>query len=145
MAWSAKLFIGKLAVIFRYPESAEADPGVPVLNVEVVDNGRTVTVAVRGDVDIATVKVLEAGIRHGLRKNPDQLALHLSDVSFFGAAGLHALLAAQRQAHEQAVELLLRAPSSWVLNVLRLARLNGLFAIEDEPPDKPVSTALRRD
>src|ERR1700743_1597669 len=132
MGWSAaRLLAGRLAVIFRYPDSTDPDagPGVPMLHVEVVEDGRSVTVAVHGEVDIATVGVLDAGVRHGLRRKPEQLSLDLSDVSFFGAAGLHALLAAQREAHEQTVELLLSAPSGCVLNVLRLARLKALFAI----------------
>jgi anti-sigma B factor antagonist len=143
---AVRLFVGGLAVIFRYPDPAGADPNVPVLWVEIVDDddARGVTVAARGEIDIATVQLLDAGIQHGLRKKPDQLAVDLADVSFFGAAGLHALLAARRQAQVQAAQLVLSAPSGPVLTVLRLAKVEELFKIECQPPaDGPGAAEAR--
>lgn len=128
-------------MIFRYPDSAQARSGTPVLCVEVVEDGaEAVTVAVHGEVDIATVELLDAGIQHGLHKKPERLAVYLSDVSFFGAIGLHTLLAARQQAQEQQAQLALCAPSRPVLTALRLARLKELFDIEDEPAAEAVDT-----
>jgi anti-sigma B factor antagonist len=122
-------------VIFRYPDSAQPAPRGSALCVEVVDDGdEAVTVAVRGEVDIATVELLYAGIQHGLHKKPEHLSVYLSDVSFFGATGLHALLEARRRAQEQSAALVLCAPSRPVLTVLGLARLDEVFEIEDELP-----------
>lgn len=80
------------------------------------------------------MQLLDAGIQHGLRKNPDHLSVRLAEVSFFSAAGLHVLLNARKQAQQQAAELVVSAPSGPVLTVLRLAKVDQLFKIEDEPP-----------
>jgi anti-anti-sigma factor len=121
-------------LIFRHPDPSDAKPGVPGLCVEVLGDTQTITIDVRGEVDIATVELLEAGFQHGLRKQPTQLSVILSEVSFFSAAGLHALLAARDEANARAVELVLRTPSNQVLTVLKLARVKELFDIESEPP-----------
>lgn len=111
-----------------------------MLCVEVLGDSRAVTVEVRGEVDIATAELLAAGLRHGLRKRPAQLSVILSEVSFFSAAGLHNLLAARTEANACAVRLVLRAPSSQVLTVLKLAQVKELFDIESEPPLEPADT-----
>lgn len=128
-------------MIFRYPDSADARPGSPVLCVEVLGDTQAVTIDVRGEIDIATVELLDAGIQHGLHKRPAQLSLVLSEVSFFSAAGLHALLVARNEANARAVELVLRAPSNHVLTVLKLARVKELFEIETEPPLEPADAS----
>jgi anti-anti-sigma factor len=118
-------------LIFRYPDPAQSRSGVPVLYVEVLDEGRDVTVDVRGDVDIATFELLRAAIQYGLDKQPNHMSVRLSEVSFFGAAGLRTLMAAWKQANEQAVELMLASPSRQVLTVLKLAGVKEHFKIED--------------
>jgi anti-sigma B factor antagonist len=124
-------------LILRYPDPADAKPGVPVLVVEVLGDSQAVTIEVCGEVDIATAELLAEGLRHGLRKRPARLSVILSRVSFFSAAGLHTLLAARNEANACAVRLVLLAPSSHVLTVLKLARVKELFDIESEPPPEP--------
>lgn len=109
-----------------------------MLWVEVLGDSQAVTIEVCGEVDIATAGLLAAGLRHGLHKRPARLSVILSRVSFFSAAGLHTLLAARNEANACAVRLVLLAPSSHVLTVLKLARVKELFDIESEPPLEPV-------
>ncbi len=116
-------------MIFRYPDPAHARSGVPLLYVDVVGEGRDVSVDVRGEVDIATFELLRAAIQYALDQRPRRMSVRLSEVSFFGAAGLRTLLAARKQANEQAVELILTDPSSQVLIVLNLAGVTEQFKI----------------
>lgn len=129
-------------MIFRYPNSAQGRSSRELLCAEVVGDEWAVTVDVRGEVDIATADSLLAAVRHGLGRQPGLVSIELSRVSFFSAAGLHALLAARRLAQEQAADLVLTAPSKQVLTVLELAQARELFEVADEPlPRVPRSGA----
>lgn len=123
-------------MIFRYPDPVPAPSYAPLLLARVVAQGETVAVDVRGEVDIATVEPLMEAVRHALAERPERLSIRLGSVSFFSAAGLHALLAARRMASEQAADLVLTAPSRQVLHVLELAHVKELFKVEDEPPPR---------
>jgi anti-anti-sigma factor len=116
-------------LIFRYPDPAHARSGVSLLYIDVVGEGRDVTVDVRGEVDLATFELLGAAMQYALDKKPRRVSVRLSEVSFFGAVGLRALLTAQKQANEQGVELILTNPSSPVLIVLNLAGVTEWFKV----------------
>lgn len=116
-------------LIFRYPNSVQGGSSPALLRVEVVGDEQAVTVDVRGELDIATADSLLAAVRHGLGKQPGLVSIELSRVSFFSAAGLHALLAVRRLVHEHAASLVLTAPSTQVRTVLELAQVEELFKV----------------
>jgi anti-anti-sigma factor len=120
-------------LIFGYPDPATAAPGAPMLlYVEVDGDGddRSVTVKVRGEIDTVTAHVLSAAVAFGLRDKPRELAIDLSQVSFFGAAGLNVLLTARDRAETRGTGLVLRAPARDLLVVMELADVDGLFRIQ---------------
>lgn len=110
-----------------------------LLNVEVDGDGHgdghghCVTVKVRGEIDIVTAHVLSAAVAFGLRDEPRLLAIDLSRVSFFGAAGINVLLAARDRAEKHGADLVLRAPSRELLTVMELVDVDGLFRIQYDP------------
>jgi anti-sigma B factor antagonist len=121
-------------LIFGYPDPATAAPGVSaLLHVEVDGDPQGVTVKVRGDVDTVTAHVLSAAVAFGLRAEPRELVIELSQVSFFGAAGLNVLLAARHRAEAHGTGLVLQAPPGQLLTVLGLAGVEGLFQIQRDP------------
>jgi anti-sigma B factor antagonist len=60
--------------------------------------GSTQVVSVSGQVDVATVDKLAAGIREALAHAPETIVVDLSGVGFFGSGGLGALLEADGRA-----------------------------------------------
>jgi anti-sigma B factor antagonist len=67
--------------------------------------GSTQVVSVRGQVDVATVEELAAGIRDALARGPDTIVVDLSGVGFFGSGGLHTLLEADGRARTSGCRL----------------------------------------
>jgi anti-anti-sigma factor len=57
--------------------------------------GRAPGIAVRGEVDLATVAVLGEALDAAIRQSEGALILDLSDVDFIDSSGLHALLRAR--------------------------------------------------
>ena len=116
-------------MVFQYPEAVGTGSGVPQLRVEVAGDGRTVTVWVRGEVDLATADLLEAGIEFGLHTgSPSRLVVQLSQVTFFSAAGLRVLIGAHDEAAKRGVDLVLQGPSACVWTVLDLSETRDLFS-----------------
>ena len=91
--------------------------------------GDTVVVAPVGEIDLATVGVVEAEIEGALREAP-ALVLDLSEVTFIDSAGLRLVLETSRRA----------APFSVVRGPHEVQRVFGLVGLEerldmlDEPP-----------
>ncbi|WP_338758326.1 STAS domain-containing protein [Nocardia vulneris] len=63
-----------------------------VLRTHLEQDAVTAVLTVGGEVDAASVPLLRAGIEEALDVGPDVLVVDLSDVGFFGSAGLSALL-----------------------------------------------------
>ncbi|WP_280395438.1 STAS domain-containing protein [Nocardia brasiliensis] len=63
-----------------------------VLRTHLEKDAATAVLTVGGEVDAASVTLLRAGIEEALDGEPELLVLDLSDVGFFGSAGLSALL-----------------------------------------------------
>ncbi|NKQ54422.1 STAS domain-containing protein [Amycolatopsis sp. K13G38] len=62
--------------------------------------GGVAVLSVIGEVDLATLPQLEDALTRALVEKPTQLVVDLSQVAFFGSAGLSALV----QAHQQAAQ-----------------------------------------
>jgi anti-anti-sigma factor len=72
-----------------------ADHGEPRdFEVWVEDDGRTVTVTVTGEVDIATAPELYVALSGGHAREAAAVVVDLLGVTFLDSSGLHALLAA---------------------------------------------------
>ncbi|HZQ56576.1 MAG TPA: STAS domain-containing protein [Acidimicrobiales bacterium] len=97
-------------------------------DVTVVVTGETATLAISGDVDIATAP----GLREQLeRLEAPNVVVDLSGVTFIDSTGLGVLVGALKRAKEAGGQLTLRSPSRSTRKVLDITGLSQLVAIED--------------
>ncbi|WP_434446795.1 STAS domain-containing protein [Lentzea sp. E54] len=88
-----------------------------------------VVLAVRGEVDMVTSPLLRDRLQEHLRPTCLDLVVDLTEVSFFGAAGLTDLVIARRTAQEVGVRLRLVARTRVVLRPLTITGLDELFDV----------------
>lgn len=112
----------------------------PGLYVEVARAEHVTTVCVDGDVDLATVCLLSAAAEVSLQGPPLRVIVDLSQVTFFGAAGLSVLVHLREQAESTATDLVLSAPSAAVHTVLDIVDAARRFRIEPVPMAQPVDS-----
>jgi anti-sigma B factor antagonist len=85
----------------------------------------SVTLVLRGEVDIASAPMLEAALREVERSRPRRIVLDLAALDFVDSTGVHLLINAQERARAQRHELVLtRVPS----HAQRLFDLTGVSA-----------------
>lgn len=116
-------------MVSYHPDFTRAQPDSSGLRIQVSREQHVTTVYLDGDVDLATAHLLSASADLALRESPLRLVLDLSEVSFFSAAGLSALLILRDQAGRAAVDLALRAPSPAVRIVLDIVNAAPHFRI----------------
>ncbi|PWU47362.1 hypothetical protein DLE60_01185 [Micromonospora globispora] len=90
----------------------------PLLSLHVATSGRVTVVVVRGEVDMSNAHLLTDLAGCLLCDHPPRLVLDLAKVTFFGAAGINALLRIQQAATADAVDLVLCDPSRITVRVL---------------------------
>ncbi len=88
-----------------------------------------VAVAVAGEVDMATVPVVEEYVRRRLGDVGRALVLDLSGVTFLGSTGINLLIALRAECEAAGAELRLVATTKAVLQPLRLTDLTDHFTI----------------
>ncbi|HEU5471589.1 MAG TPA: STAS domain-containing protein [Actinophytocola sp.] len=91
---------------------------------------RTAVLHVAGELDLFTAPVVDSHIVKQLTDHPQaHLVLDLTEVTFFGSAGLATLVRAAESAEDQDVALQLVAESQIVLRPLQVTGTLGLFTI----------------
>jgi anti-anti-sigma factor len=91
--------------------------------------GRPVTVAVAGDVDLAAADTLWSVLDEYVRPGA-HVIVDCSRVAFLDSMGLRTLIRAQHKAAASGARLTLAAPSEAVLRVLQLAGVSELFVLD---------------
>lgn len=100
-----------------------APPDGVVFAVETELVGRTVRVAVRGELDLATVGIFEAALRSVWSRGLHGVEIDLSGLTFMGSAGVAAILEANARARDIGRVLkLVRGPQP----VHRIFELTGI-------------------
>jgi anti-anti-sigma factor len=89
-----------------------------------------VTVSLAGEIDLATAPDVLATLLAASKSETAGIVVDVSAVTFFGAAGIGALMGARNHEGEHGRDLLLRAPPRVVRRVLDICRLGDLV----EPP-----------
>ncbi|MFG1603888.1 STAS domain-containing protein [Actinoplanes sp. NPDC049265] len=108
----------------------------PQLDLGVRKQGPVVVITVAGELDMATVPALAEEIAATLdRMSPLTLTLDLSEVCFFSAAGITALLDARTTVADRGAHLTLRNPSPIVHQIMRLGGVDEIFEIGDDPSE----------
>lgn len=101
-----------------------------VLTIADRDQRGWVHVTVAGEVDGATVAVLEATLSAALtsRPPPAEVCVDLGDVRFFSAAGVTCLLAARRQAADRDITFLVVNATGVTARVLRAVQVDAVLS-----------------
>jgi len=111
----------------------EAWPGLEVPPVAVFPaQPDAVIVAVRGEVDSCTSPLLRDRLLEHVRPACPQLVVDLTEVSFFGAAGLTVMVMVREAAEAAAVRLCLVAGTRVVLRPLMITGLDEVFDISPD-------------
>ncbi|HLL65117.1 MAG TPA: STAS domain-containing protein [Micromonosporaceae bacterium] len=91
-----------------------------------------VVVAVAGEVDLETVTLLRTALLDATERRP-HVCCDLSQVTFFGAAGVNALVAANHRATAHGSEFFVRGVQGIVRRVLEITRLDQTLRMEPAP------------
>ena len=97
----------------------------PILDVRVTSTGGVPVVAVSGELDMDTAPEVRAALATTLADDPPALVLDLSEVRFFGSAGLSLLLDVRRRVAAFAVVANRRA----VLRPIQLTAIGSLLSV----------------
>ena len=107
----------------------------PPFSVEVQRDGATATVAILGELDIATTPQLEAAIA-SLEPGYAKLVIDLSQCSFFASSGISILLDEHARGEEAGFELVVIKARPDVQRMFDLARLEERLTFQ-EPDTAP--------
>lgn len=99
-----------------------------LLTVQIDTRGSAVVVAVRGELDLATVPVLRARLDE-VGERPAPLVVDLSGVRFIASAGLALLVDLQRRCEERGVTLAVVATGGVVPRAIQVTALDQVFPV----------------
>lgn len=106
------------------------DPG---FSSEVVRDGGTVVVRLKGELDLATAPEFQRELLGILAQPCERLTLDLGELTFLDSSGLGALYRARQAAEEGSVALRLEAVPAHVLRVLDVTAMAPLFDLGPTP------------
>jgi anti-sigma B factor antagonist len=101
------------------------------LKIEKREQDAKCLIAVRGEVDLYSSPELRGAILKSIPKGKGALGIDLSCVSYMDSSGVATLVEGLKSAKEKGSSFALVAPSTSVMKVLQLARLNTVFDIRD--------------
>jgi anti-anti-sigma factor len=105
-------------------------------------------VSFSGEIDVATAPLARTALSEACGAGARTVVVDLSEVSFFGAAGVSVLIEAKQLARSREVKLVFSSPSAIVQRVAQVTGCDELFASEgeDDIPRQPEArpTARRR-
>jgi anti-anti-sigma factor len=102
-----------------------------LLTVDIGTQGRAVVVAVRGELDLATVPVLRERLDtlDEVSTAPAPLVVDLSALTFIGSAGLALLVDLHNKCKERDIPLALVATGSVVPRAIQVTALDQVFSV----------------
>jgi anti-sigma B factor antagonist len=93
----------------------------------VVSDPPSATVALDGEIDIATAPAIRRFLTAAISGGDTHLAVDMSGVTFIGAAGIGVLVAAANRAREAGGSLSLLAPSPQLRRLLDVLHLDAVL------------------
>lgn len=117
--------------------------GAPGLGLSEWTSGSSVVVSVTGDIDLVATAQLSDALDAALRRGAKGLVCDMSGVSFLGAAGLTALLAARRRALACYTWFDLVCPQPLPRKVIALVGLDAVFNLHDRVAEAVDAQAQR--
>ncbi len=97
------------------------------------EQGDTVRVIMRGELDISTAQRLEDDLRRIEADEPAIVVLDLSELAFMDSPGLRLLITADARARAAGRRLVLVRGNDMIQRVLRITRLDERLDIVDDP------------
>lgn len=119
-----------LVEIPRPCERPVADGSLGRLDVRCHDDGAQRWIELTGELDIATVALLERTLGHASHSGFREVVLDISGLDFIDSAGIHALLRAQRAAAASHQRLCLTQPPGQIERVFELTGARAVLAFE---------------
>lgn len=104
-------------------EQGPEGPVVPLLDIEVSQNGSHIFVALRGDLDVSTATQLRDTLTRLNVEGVSSIVLDLSELSYVDSIGLAMWVTQQKRADRMGIEFLLNRPNSFVLRLLEVTGL----------------------
>ncbi|WP_232004985.1 STAS domain-containing protein [Mycobacterium sp. ACS1612] len=118
---------------------------MPNLEIKQVVRDRAVVVAVAGDIDTATVDTLARNLAAAMNVASTQshklLVVDLGDVTYFGSAGLNAVLGCYEAGADNGVAVRLVANAAEVLRPLQVTQLDSVLRPYPTVPDALADSA----
>lgn len=102
------------------------------LKLEAVKGDGVVTAVVAGDIDMGSRPILEEAIER-LERDPVDLVLDLSGVTFVDSQGVNLLVQVRRVLQEAGASLTLARPSPAVRHILEVTGVDAYIEVTDEP------------
>ena len=99
-------------------------------NIKEEMDGKTLTVALRGEIDHHNATQMRLGIDKLILENrPSTLILDVEDIEFMDSSGLGLIMGRYKKMSEIGGELILKNPSDAILRICRLAGLGRFIKI----------------
>jgi anti-sigma B factor antagonist len=95
-----------------------------------IERDPTLTVVVRGEIDLSTVADFAAVLDEAMRE-ASSLVIDFSGTTFLDSTGLSVLVGAHRRLGQGRSGIVLRAPSGFVRRALTVSGVDDLVTIED--------------
>lgn len=102
-----------------------------MLKITAQPHGNVKVISVGGRVDGFSAPELENALQAAINEKHYKLVVDLGGTEFMSSAGMRALLKARMEAQDKKGELRLAAPSTFILDSLKLVGLDKLFKIFD--------------
>ena len=131
-------------MIVNESDDSSENWGVTRLLVETAGDDRQSSLRICGEVDISTADAFADALRAALYRSTLQLSVDLSGITFFGVAGLRALLRLRLEAESLAIDLILVAPPYCVRYLMNITGTAGQFRRLDAPSREPAGVPTYR-
>jgi len=102
------------------------------VRIEKHDSAGETLITVEGDVDLYSSPELRTAVLKAVPKAEVGVGVHLGRVSYMDSSGVATLVEGLRSAKEKGKAFVLVAPSTSVMKVLELARLDSIFEVRPD-------------
>jgi anti-sigma B factor antagonist len=108
------------------------DPTAPAFSVTVANEGDTVRISLKGELDMASVDGVRRALEDAEALPVRLVALDLSELTFVDSTGLEVFLRAARRARESGRRLVVARPSVYVRKLLQLTAIDQALDVVDD-------------
>jgi anti-sigma B factor antagonist len=100
------------------------------VNIEAAETNEGTLITVAGDVDLYSSPELRSAVLKAVPKAKPGVGVHLGGVTYMDSSGVAVLVEGLRSAREHDRTFTLLDPSTAVMKVLELARLDSIFEVK---------------